>query len=120
MKYILIAEDDRLNQEILKELLDDSYEIALVDDGEACIESVHKRKPDLLLLDYGMPIINGLEVCRMLREADSYREMPIIMVTGHATDDARNECLETGATEFVSKPFDLFAFKKIVDDMLQN
>lgn len=105
MKYILIADDDDLNQVIYTELLEELYEIAQVDDGESCLESIEQRIPELLLLDYSMPKMNGIEVCKQLRKNERFKDIPIIMVTGHATSDVEAECLEAGATAYFSKPF---------------
>ena len=115
MKYILIADDEPMNQGIFTELLEDDYELATVDDGGACLESVEQRTPDLLLLDYSMPVIDGLGVCVQLRANEKYREVPIIMVTGHATDEVREKCMAAGATDYLSKPFDVRKFKAFID-----
>lgn len=118
MKYILVADDDALNQDIFTELLEEHYELQMVEDGEACIESIEKRKPDLILLDLSMPVIDGLAVCRHIRASDNLNDIPVIMVTGHASEDIRVKSLEAGATEFCSKPFDIKAFRIMVDEIL--
>lgn len=105
MKYILIADDDSLNQAIYTELLEETYELAHVENGEICIKSIEQRTPDILLLDYSMPKMNGIEVCNFLRQDERFKNLPVIMVTGHATSTVENECMQTGATAYFAKPF---------------
>lgn len=105
MKYLLIADDDELNQTIYTELLEELYEIKQVEDGVSCIESIEQRIPGLLLLDYSMPKMNGIEVCKQLRNDERFINLPIIMVTGHATAAVEAECIDAGATAYFSKPF---------------
>lgn len=120
MKNVLIADDDPLNQRIFTELLEEDYELSIVEDGEACIESIKQRKPDLLLLDYSMPQLNGLEVCQNLRKDERFQDLPIIIVTGHASQDTHDECIEAGATDFCSKPFELSHFRNMVSKCVSS
>lgn len=117
MKYILIADDDELNQIIYTELFEDIYELSFVDDGKACIHSVEQRVPDVLLLDYSMPIMNGIEACKLLRSNESSQNLPIIMVTGHATSKVEDECILAGTTAYFSKPFNLNELLNKVDEL---
>ena len=107
MKYILIAEDEEMNQEILHELLDDDYELSFVEDGAACLESISNRKPDLLLLDVSMPVMNGIEVCQRIRQDKLFLDLPIIMVSGHASGLSSKAGMDVGANAYISKPFSL-------------
>lgn len=120
MKYILIADDEPLNREIFSELLEDYYELQIVEDGKACIASIENRKPDLILLDLSMPVIDGLEVCRYIRASQELQDIPVIMVTGHASKESEIESLEAGATEFCSKPFDITTFRDKVAEILAS
>ncbi len=105
MKYILAADDEPANQFLLAELLGDCYEIAVVGDGVACMESIEKRTPDLLLLDVSMPRMNGLEVCHSLRTNLATKDIPVIMLSASATKDDVDRGIEAGANSYVTKPF---------------
>lgn len=105
MKYILAADDDEINRNILEEILSDDYEISLVENGIECMESIAKRIPDLLLLDVSMPEMNGLEVCSRLRENNDTKNLPILMLSGFASEESINNAIAVGATYYLTKPF---------------
>lgn len=105
MRYILAADDENINRDIIEEILGDLYEIKSVVDGNECLESIEKRIPDLLLLDIGMPGMDGLEVCKVLRANEETRTLPIFLLSGYASKTDINTGLEAGANEYISKPF---------------
>lgn len=105
MKYILAADDEAINRDIIEEILEDDYEIKCVEDGAECIESIKLRKPDLLLLDVGMPGVDGLEVCRLLRASDETKDLPIFLLSGYAAKENISTGMEAGANQYISKPF---------------
>lgn len=118
MKYILIADDEEMNQEILQELLDGIYELSFVEDGLACIESIQARKPDLLLLDVTMPVMTGIEVCQRLRQDELYSDLPIIMLSGHASNSSSKAGLDVGATAYIPKPFSLVDLRRQIEEYI--
>lgn len=102
--YILAADDEPMNQMILEELLEDKYELVCVDDGTQCVESVKKRRPDLVLMDVNMPAMNGIEACREIKQLEGCADLPIIMVSALASDTE----IEKGtadADSYITKPF---------------
>lgn len=105
MKYILVADDEPMNLEIMKIILMDEYEIQCADNGIDCLKSIAERKPDLLLLDYSMPGMNGIDVCKNLRANSETKDIPIIMVSGFASDTNINAGLEAGVNEYMTKPY---------------
>lgn len=117
-KYILIADDEPLNQDVFKKMLIDEYEISIVGDGKQCLESVASRLPDLLLLDVSMPELNGIEVCRKLRQQTLTQDLPIILVSAYDSENDRLNGMEAGATEYLSKPFDISRFHERVRELI--
>ncbi|MDH5425102.1 MAG: response regulator [Gammaproteobacteria bacterium] len=105
MKYILAADDEAINRDILGEILEDDYEIKCVNDGVECIKCIEERMPDLLLLDVGMPVMNGIEVCKVLRKNESTKGLPVILLSGYADSDNINAGMAAGADEYLAKPF---------------
>lgn len=105
MKYILTADDEIVNQMIIEEMLEDTFEVSCVADGEQCMQSIAARKPDLLLLDVSMPRMNGFEVCRNIRANSTTNDLPIILLSGHAHNEQIQEGLAAGANEYITKPF---------------
>jgi DNA-binding response OmpR family regulator len=81
------------------------YEIVTARDGEEALERAVMESPDLILLDVMMPRMNGLEVCRRLREHESTKEVPIILVTTRSEGDNVEAGYRNGCTDYVSKPF---------------
>ena len=72
--------------------------------GEAALRLCHERLPDLVLLDVEMPGMDGFEVLRQLKADPLTRELPVIFVTGHSSDDVESRCLEAGGVDYISKP----------------
>lgn len=120
MKYILIADDEPLNQSIFEEMLIDDYEYEIVDDGQACLESVEKRIPDLILLDIAMPKVNGIEVCERLRGDEKTRNIPVILVSAYASKGDMETGMAVGANDYVTKPFEISDLLSRIERLLNN
>ena len=120
MKYILAVDDEQLNLNIINELLSDDYEVHTAEDGVECLKSIEKRTPDLLLLDVGMPKLNGLDVCKKLREQQKYKNLPIIFLSAFAAEEDMVAGINAGADKYISKPFKPLELLDIVNLMLNN
>ena len=118
MKYILVADDELINQSIFEEMLIDDYEVNIVDNGKACLESIEKRIPDLLLLDIAMPLMDGLEVCKNLRADENTKDLPIVLVSAYASKGDREVGIASGANDYISKPFDVLHVIKRIEELL--
>src|SRR5258708_635516 len=104
--YILVAEDNRDIQELIAyNLRQEGFEVATVSQGDQILDSILKRKPDLLLLDLMLPKMTGTEVCKQIRMRDDLRTLPIIMVTAKSTETDKVVGLELGADDYMTKPF---------------
>jgi phosphate regulon transcriptional regulator PhoB len=105
-KKILVAEDDRDLVDLLKYNLErEGYQVSHVGDGSLVMPNVRKFAPDLLILDLMLPGMDGLDVCRQLRQTDF--SLPILMLTARAEETDRVVGLEIGADDYVTKPFSL-------------
>ncbi len=107
MKYILVADDEPMNQCIFEEMLIDDYEVHAVGNGQECLASIQQRIPDLLLLDVAMPVMDGIEVCRRLRADDRTKNLPVILVSAYASERDIEKGMMSGANLYVSKPFSI-------------
>lgn len=105
MKYILAADDEEMNLDILEEILSDDYEVNFVENGRECLKSIEKRIPDLLLLDVAMPEMDGIEVCHELRKSEATKDLIIIVLSGFASESSINEAMNAGANKYITKPF---------------
>jgi len=101
---VLIVDDQRLNVQLLTDILKEHYDIAIVSDGERAIELCERRPPDLVLLDVQMPGMDGYEVCRRLKENSATREIPVIFVTARDSIEDQIKGLDAGAVDFITKP----------------
>lgn len=102
-KRILIVEDDRKTARLVELYLQkDGYRVTTADNGSEGLELARRLKPDLAILDLMLPEMDGLEVCRHLREES---DVPVIMLTARTTEDDKLRGLDVGADDYVTKPF---------------
>ncbi len=107
MSKILLIDDSRLITEYGKRiLLTNGHEVMTADSGELGLEIALRDHPDLILLDVILPGLDGYEVCRRLKNMDSIRDIPVIMLTSKAEPADKVRGLELGAVDYVTKPFD--------------
>ena len=106
MKKILIVEDVEMNRDLLVQLLEDDYELLEAVDGNQGLEMAAQEKPDLILLDVGLPGMDGWEVARRIRADQALKAIPIIAVTAHAMAGDQEKALEAGCNDYISKPID--------------
>lgn len=104
-KKIVIVDDYEESCKLLAEILSSTYDCSYTSDSQSALNLINQTRPDLILLDYKMPGVMGVDVCRMVRESEATKNTPIIFVSGAATIDERIKAFETGADDFISKPF---------------
>lgn len=106
MTTVLIVEDDEDLRRIMRWGLEaEGFEVACAADGQQALEAVSRLRPDLVVLDWELPILNGIEVCTLIRNAEHSVGIPVIMVTGHYEADDIRCGIEAGADAYVTKPF---------------
>jgi PAS domain S-box-containing protein len=103
--HILVADDNADMREYLRRLLSDSFEVTTVADGEAALERIRIRRPDLVLTDVMMPRLDGFGLLQRLRGDEQTRTIPIIMLSARAGEESRVEGLDAGADDYLVKPF---------------
>jgi two-component system, cell cycle response regulator DivK len=108
VKRILYIEDNDDNVYMLKmrfEVLDD-FEVLVADNGEAGVATAIAQRPDLIVMDLDLPVLDGWEASRQLKDDPATREIPIIALTAHAMTGSREKALAAGCDEFDTKPVD--------------
>src|SRR4051795_7490891 len=101
---VLVVEDDVDIAGVLRRSLDkEGYQVRVAGDGEAALAQAGVFEPDAVVLDLGLPILDGVEVCRRLRESG---DVPILMLTARDSIDSRVEGLDSGADDYLVKPFE--------------
>ena len=116
---LLVVDDDRGLRDVLRRALTlAGYDIALAGDGAAALAEVSSAKPDAMVLDIGLPDIDGLQVCRMLRR-DGNR-LPVLMLTARDAVSDRIDGLDAGADDYLVKPFDIDELKARLRALLRR
>ena len=104
--HILVVEDEDALSTLLQYNLDkEGYDVVVAADGEEALTLVSERLPDIIILDWMLPKISGIEVCRRLRQRSESRNVPIIMLTARGEESDRIRGLDTGADDYIVKPF---------------
>lgn len=106
VKYkALVVDDEVENVELITQLLGDRFQVHGAQDGEAGIDSALRHAPDVVLLDVGMPKLDGIAVCDRLRKHEATKHIPIIMLTAANDSDTIVKSFECGADDYISKPY---------------
>ena len=104
--YVLLVEDEPAQREVLSYNLEaEGYRVGTAPDGEKALQLVAEEVPDLIVLDWMMPLLSGIEVCRRLKLRPETRAVPVIMLSARAEEVDRIRGLETGADDYVVKPY---------------
>jgi two-component system, cell cycle response regulator DivK len=102
---ILIVEDNEMNMDMLsRRLAKRGYEILMATDGQAGINTAIAQRPNLILMDMSLPVMDGWEATRQLRAQPEMQTVPIIALTAHALSEDRDKCLAAGCNDYESKP----------------
>jgi CheY-like chemotaxis protein len=105
-KTILVVDDTDWNRDLLVQLLEEDYTILQAVDGADGVRMAAEHKPDLILMDLGMPIMDGWEATRTIKANDALKNIPIIAVTSHAMVGDEIDARKAGCDDYLSKPID--------------
>jgi len=119
---ILLVEDYKHSQIIVTRLLkkNDFESIVVVENGQEALDAVKQQHYDLILMDMQMPVMNGFEATRKIRELSEYKDTPIVALTAFAMKGDREKCLDAGATDYIPKPIDSHEFIQKVKYYTEN
>ena len=107
MKKILVVDDEKdIVETLVFVLKQKGYECLVAYDGEEGLQMAKEVEPDLIILDVMMPKINGYKICRLLKYDAKYKDIPIIMITARSQEEDKLIGEETGANEYITKPFE--------------
>lgn len=118
-KTVLVVDDDRRITELLARVLElKGYMVLTAHDGISALDILKRETVEMVVLDLGLPGISGAEVCRKIRNTEAIREIPIIMISGQASDADRVVGKVLGANHYLLKPFRLQEFLSKVESCL--
>ena len=116
---VMIIDDVKTNIDILVETFHQDYEVSVAMDGKAALEVIAEDKPDLILLDIMMPEMDGYEVCKRLKAAESTKNIPVIFITAMTEERDEAKGLALGAVDYITKPFSPELVKSRVRNQLE-
>ncbi len=121
MTKILIAEDNATNRELFRELLEArGYDVDEASDGPEALRMLEQAQPDILLLDIGMPLLDGFAVVRAIRENPRLAALPVLAVTAYAMRGDRERILTSGFDGYLSKPINAKSLAEELERLLQE
>src|SRR6266568_2025288 len=107
---VLVVEDEGALATMLRYNLEkQGFRVDEAADGQEALTRISEAQPDLVLLDWMLPVISGIEVCRQIRRRTTTRDLPVIMVTARTEDQDAVRALNTGADDYITKPFNMDA-----------
>jgi len=121
MSKVLIAEDNPVNRELLRELLETrGHSVTEASDGVEALKRIDESRPDILLLDLDMPILDGFATVRRIRENSTIAALPVLAVTAYAMQGDREKVLSSGFDGYLSKPIQSRLLFEEMDRFLGN
>ena len=121
MPKVLLVEDNEMNRDMLSRRLErKGFEVVFALDGQAAVEMADSERPDLILMDMSLPIMDGWEATRRIKAKDTLSNIPIIALTAHAMSGDREKALQAGCEEYDTKPVDFPRLIEKINVLLKN
>ena len=121
MSRILLVEDNEMNMDMLsRRLLRAGYELVTATDGAQAVLKAQSEAPDVILMDLGLPVLDGWEATRLLKSDPDTQTIPIIALTAHVMSGTRESALQAGCNDFDTKPIDLVRLLAKIEVALQQ
>ena len=121
MCLVLLVEDTEDNRFMMKRLLELSgYEVAEARNGEEAVRLANERRPEMILMDLSLPIIDGLAATRRIRALPGFEKVPIVVVSAHDTADFHAEAMAAGCNSYITKPIDFGQLELLISRLLAN
>ncbi|MCP4540046.1 MAG: response regulator [Chloroflexi bacterium] len=106
MKRILVVENEELNMDLLVQILEDEYTVLTAFDGASGVQVAKAERPDLILMDLSLPVMDGWEATRCIKANDDLKSIPIIALTAHAMVGDEEKARACGCDDYMTKPLD--------------
>lgn len=120
-KRVLLVEDNEMNRDMLsRRLARRGYEVLIAVDGQQGVDAAKAENPEIILMDMNLPVMDGWEATRLLKNDDQTKHIPIIALTAHAMRSDRDEMLEAGCDEYETKPVDFSRLLAKIEEMCER
>ena len=106
MKKVLVVEDAEFNRDLIVQLLEDDYQVVTAADGAEGLRVAEAERPDLILMDLSLPVVDGWEAARRIKATEALRDIPIIALSAHAMAGDEEKARRSGCDDYLSKPID--------------
>ncbi|WOJ96251.1 response regulator [Congregibacter brevis] len=118
---LLLVEDNELNRDMLSRRLKRAgFDALIAEDGAKALDRIESEKPDLVLLDMNLPVVDGWTVCKRVRANSEVAKTPIIALTAHAMPEDRDKALAAGCDDYATKPIDFPALLEKIRRLLET
>jgi diguanylate cyclase (GGDEF)-like protein len=118
---ILVADDDKVMRVCLRQIMEqEGYEVVEANDGESCLATYSRRKPDVVLLDAVMPIMDGFTCCHQIQKIQGSKGTPVLMITGLEDEESVDQAFAAGAVDYVTKPIHWAVLRQRVKRLIQQ
>ena len=118
-RTILLVEDTEDNRFMMRRLLEMAgYAVVEATNGEEAVRVAQSERPELILMDLSLPVIDGLAATRAIRKLDGFKETPIVAVSAHDTSDFQAEALAAGCNSYITKPIDFSNLETLIARLL--
>jgi CheY-like chemotaxis protein len=118
---ILLVEDNEMNRDMLsRRLMRGGYEIVMAVDGQQAVDMASSEKPDLILMDMSLPVIDGWEATRRVKSNPDTQKIPVIALTAHAMVEDKEKAMAAGCNDFDTKPVDIDRLKGKIEGLLKG
>jgi CheY-like chemotaxis protein len=119
MAKILIVEDNEMNRDMLSRRLQrKGFEVVMAEDGQQGVDMSKSENPDVILMDLGLPVMDGWQATSSIKEDETTKNIPIIVLTAHAMAGDREKALDAGADEYDTKPIEFKRLLGKINDFL--
>ena len=117
---MLIVEDNYELLELMRKLFAQHYHVYTARNGKMALNTIYKRDLDIVITDVMMPVMDGIELTRWIKDSDDYAQLPVVMLTAKTTDEDKNVGYETGADAYITKPFRMGDLQLRIDSIIRN
>ena len=117
---MLIVEDNHDLLELMCKLFAQHYNVYTARNGKQALNTIYKRDLDIVITDVMMPVMDGIELTRKIKDSDDYAQLPVVMLTAKTTDEDKNVGYETGADAYITKPFKMSDLQLRIDSIIRN
>jgi CheY-like chemotaxis protein len=121
MPRILLVEDNEMNRDMLsRRLIRKGFDVDLAEDGQQGIDAARATRPDLILMDMSLPVLDGWEATRQLKDDPATASIPVLALTAHASEADRDQAMAAGCDDFDTKPIELPRLLEKIEALLQR